>query len=748
MKVNVCLIGALVIQALSLSAQQPVKPEAASPKKGVCELSDFGAVGTYAEIKAAFEKAVAAMNKSGGVLCLNPNEVELLKPSNSYQRSFRKPERPAPAKNWGAGPGFTIVEVGTKNTTIEVPQQSGLQINRTLRMDPDDSLPHWTTDFPINISNRIIGGSNSYLDYLLEPVAKGNDAKFYMATIRGIRPGQFLNAHAGPWYSGGVDRLFVKSVGYDAAKKNSYFVADATVDHVAKAIIHNKNNVGVINMEQICNSDEQSYDIMLKRKQYAGGDTYMFFAWYEYMSDIHSAAGDENGTLYGAYIKSLANNFAAKVAKVDWASNRLTFTKDKNAETLSNSRPLINCNTNKWVTRGKVLIVPAESYWDLVDTGKYPFQGKTYPTTVGKNGLQMGGLIRGNKDCRWDESLVGRYFAVTEESERVPDADKPYRWYEITGITGNADGTQDLIIRRYWWGAKNASSPTLYRLDNNTWDGHERPLSYAIAPGTFVNDVTKAVPSPNYKTDQVLGLAPYGEAGKPSDFEPGDAIQQAIGPDPFKPIPFRMWMWDKVPGAWPAPVIDLANWGVQRYAALVARGGVANSDDVAKAIDGRPAWENVLIAESASEVGINFKADTTKAAILFQQPYHEQPIKWIYQPDTNRPVREATMTVSRESGELKFTGGARFEGSVGATGLSGDAQPARNLRGKKVPIKAGVMNVSIAFPIAEMDDNYAVFVEQNWIVNRAVTKRDASGFTVEFEKPVPDGALLDWIIVR
>ena len=28
-------------------------------------------------------------------------------------------------------------------------------------------------------------------------------------------------------------------------------------------------------------------------------------------------------------------------------------------------------NLKKWITAGKVIIVPAESYWDTIDTGKY-----------------------------------------------------------------------------------------------------------------------------------------------------------------------------------------------------------------------------------------------------------------------------------------------------------------------------------------------------------------------------------------
>ena len=714
-----------------------------NPPQGVVRLSDFGPVGKPAEITATYAKALAILNSVGGILCLNSTEADVLRVENTYQHILREPPLPAPTKRWPKGPGFTVVEAGKEGTTIDVPQVKGLTINRTLRMAADDSLPHWSTDFPVNIYNRIIAGSNSYLDWIVAPVKAGPDAKFYVRTIRGLRPGQFLSASGGPHYGGvGVDRLYVKSVGYDEAKKLHYFVADSSIDHTALTIVHNKNNVGLVYMEQNCNSDEQSYDMMLKRRQYAGGDTYMYFAWFEYMSDIHSAAGDENGNLYAGYVKSIVNNFRAKASQADWTKNEITYTDGKNPETLSNSRPLINLNPKKWVAGGKVMIVPAESYWDTIDTGKYPFKGKTYPTTVDKNGLRMGGLIRGDKDCPWDESLVGRFFTITEPSERVDGGEQPFRWYEITGITKNADGTKDLTIRRFWWGAKEANSPTLYRLDNNTWDGHERPLSYAIAPGTYVNNVAQAVPAPNFKTTPVLGITPYTDSNKAFDFAAGDEVEQAIGPDPFKPIPFRMWMWDAVPGAFPAPVLDIANYGVSRYSALQVRGGPANSDKLAATKEGKPAWDNAITIETASQVGLNFMADSTDASVLFQQPYHEQPMKWYYRAATNAPRQEAVLTVSKTTGQLNFTGSARF------AGLSGDATPAKNLRGKDVAVTAGETSLTVAFPVAEADGSYAVFVEQSWLSNRAITKKDAKGFTIQFEKPAPADAKLDWMIVR
>src|SRR5262249_34898007 len=146
---------------------------------------------------------------------------------------------------------------------------------------------------------------------------------------------------------------------------------------------------------------------------------------FNYMSNVHSAAGDENGNCYAAFIRSLDNNFRGTVESVDWATARLKFTPAvRNVETLGDSRPLVNRNPKKSVTQGKVLIVPPECYIEPVDTGTCRFEGKTYPTRLikdprtGVSALRMGGLIRGDKDCPWTEAIVGRYFAVTNPEEK------------------------------------------------------------------------------------------------------------------------------------------------------------------------------------------------------------------------------------------------------------------------------------------------------------------------------------------
>ena len=143
-----------------------------------------------------------------------------------------------------------------------------------------------------------------------------------MPTIRGISPGQFLNVHGGPGYGGGVTRAYVQSLGYDQEKRMHYFVADTDLNHVAGSIAHNKSNTGLIHMTQTSNADNQTYDVKVIRNQYAHGDTYIYYCDFNYMSNIHSAAGDENGNCYAAFVRSLDNNFKGTVEAIDWDNAR------------------------------------------------------------------------------------------------------------------------------------------------------------------------------------------------------------------------------------------------------------------------------------------------------------------------------------------------------------------------------------------------------------------------------------------
>ena len=242
-------------------------------------------------------------------------------------------------------------------------------------------------------------------------------------------------------------------------------------------------------------------------------------------------------------------------------------------------------------------------------------------------------------------------------------------------------------------------------------------MRYIIAPGANVYDVSEGVNNPN----RTVKLVPTSFAGTPADFAPGDALEQAIGPDPFKPIPFRSWMWDDVPGLFPAPALDIGNMGhVMRDSVLLVHGNpsVSVEKDNAERYDRNPPWNKYLEFDANCNFGIRFAADTAYAAIEFLQPHNRpQPIKWRYGGDT-----EAALTVAPGSGELQFTGGASFDGSLRAKGLSGDDKAAHNLRGKHVPVKQGESSLTVTFLTLEADDDYAVFIEQNWIGNRAVVQ--------------------------
>jgi len=740
----------------------------------VHNLKDFGPVGSRGEVQATFRKATEAITAAGGGILYIPPDAADCHLENTVGRCYcAKPDDHDIHAHWTNSPPVLVIDNRGGKMVLKMPQvtvgdtgfAAGLHLERVMRLRHGDSVPH-SKDCVLNFSNRVIHGTGSYRDVTASvPTKAGENVRFYVNTIRGLYTGMFLYVQAdipreGSKYKKRVgDVIIVKDLGYDREKKLHYFTADTKRDWPAHTLLSHKTHVPSLRILSEHHAPNQTFDMYMRKTQYSHGDSYMYMARFGYMGNVHSTGGDENGACYTAYIYNLYNAFRGVVQSVDWGQNRLVYERGENTQTLASTRPLINMNQGKWITKGKVLIVPPESHWDTVDTGKYPYKGKTYPSTVVGPVLRMGGLIRGDADCPWDDSIVGRFFAVDVKSEHVAPngfGKKPQgevrRWYEITAVKVNEDGTKDLFIKRFWWGAKEACSPTLYDPENYTYDGHERPLSYAIAPGAYVYDVSEAVASGRVpRKTAPLYIAPHADAGTPLDFTPGDPVRQAIGADPFKPQAIRFIMADSVPGAWPAGVIDCYNMGpIRRDFCFKVRGRGRTLEQCAKRRDRQPPYGSVLNIDCASVIGIDCRADFADAAILFRQPYAEQPIKWEYgEREVGKPVKRASLKVTKESGDLVFQGGdARFSGSVVAKGLSADETPARNLRGKKVPVKAGAKAAEIKLPSPEPDADYAVFIEQTWLTNRAVTERTAEGFRVAFDQAAPEGATLDWLLVR
>ena len=227
----------------------------------------------------------------------------------------------------------------------------------------------------------------------------------------------------------------------------------------------------------------------------------------------------------------------------------------------------------------------------------------------------------------------------------------------------------------------------------------------------------------------------------------GDAIEQAIGPDPFKPIPMRAWVFDKVPGAFPSPIFDVANNGdIARAAVLSVHGGKSDIDEVPGHVDHLPPWENIVVINSVARNGIVFGADTINSAITFSQPHgRPQPIKWLYADGT----KEASLTVSPQDGTMIAGGGIAAPGGlINLKGLSGTATQANNLRGINVPVQADAKEFNVVFPKAEPDAEYAAFVELNWLSTQVIIERTPAGFRIIFGTPPGKNAKLHWIIIR
>jgi hypothetical protein len=702
----VLLAGIAVLAGTLLATAQTPDSKALAVKSGpVYSLDQFGPVEKTADAEATFQKASKDIIASGGGILMIPSNAAVgWKPRNTTQEQWRKPAPPEPTKQWGSLPGVTVVDGRGGTVKINPPQVTGLEIDRVLNLPEGQSLPHWGYYPMVAMKNTILHGSQSYHDWLQEDVKAGKDQKFYVATIRGVFPGEFLNTLS---YSAGVQRLYVKSLGYDAQKKMWYFVADCVADVPKGTILSNKNHVNVLSIDTHSHNENQTFDFRIWRRNYSQGDNYLMDARFFYMGDVHSTAGDENGVCYAAFIQSDTNIYRGKVEAWTPATHALKL--KTNGATLGSGRPIINMNPAKWITEGTAT---------------------------------LGASTRLSADAPVTDDVVGRYFAVDEPNEYVPGGPKIRRWYLIHRVNINQDGTKDLTLVRHWWGAKTMDAPLLYRSEN-----YGKPLKYVIAPGANAYDVSEGVSDPK----RTIKLAPAPFEGTPADFGPGDDVEQAIGPDPFRPIPFRTWIWDHVPGKFPAPVFDVANYGpVGRDSLIWVRGGTGSIEkDRAKRADGNPPFDKFLYLDAACNTGIRFGADTASAAILFAQPNNrEQPIHWRYGGDEDNKV--ASLTVKRDTGEFTFKGnGIKVDGPVTTTGLSGDtATPAKNLRGKNVSVKTGETKVTVAFPVPETDENYAVFIEQNWLTNRAIVNKEATGFTVEFEKAAPKDARLDWMLVR
>jgi len=720
------MAAAVAAAAPSVAQQRPAAADSSAPCHAICRLDPTA---TPTEAQASLDRAVGRLAESGGgLLVVPPGGPPGWKPDlASRQGVWRDPPPPAPARGWGRDPGVTVLDLQGGTPTLHPPQISGMELHRVLNLPRGQSLPHWDYQPMLRFHNAVLRGSNSYRDYLQADVKTGSSQRFYVRTVRGLFPGIFLNTGD---YSN-IQRLYVQDLGYDRDRQMWYFTADASADIPRNTILHNKNHANVIRMDTYSHNENQTFDVMLWRHHYSQGDAYMFDARFHYMGDVHSTDGDENGVVYAAFAESLTDIFRGVVEQWTPAAGSLRYRDARNPHSLASGRPLINLNPEKWITNGTL--------WVMHPGGAKLGWG---------SGIQAQG-------ANWTDDVIGRYLAIDEPGEYVPGGDKVRRWWLITSLAARENGIQTIGIQRHWWGARDGHSiGRLYRPDHYSHDAaNPRPLRYIIAPGANVFDASDGVESPHVNpagSRRLLRLAPGPHLHSSADFAPGDPVEQAIGPDPFAPIAFRAWLWDSVPGVFPAPVFDVANHGaVKRDAVLSVRGGSGDlMRDRAERADASPPWNRLLEFNSASRNGLVFGADTAQSAILLGQPNAAagrlHTLRW-------NAAATRRMEVS-ETGVMTVAGNAPLALAqtpvTQCAGLSATPARARNLRGLGVRPAPGARQASVIFETPEADVTFAVAVSLSWPSAAAVTSQSATGFTIDFGRPAPADATLDWTLVR
>ena len=729
----------------------------------VRSLQEFGDVSNADAAGETLEAAVEELVEGGGGVIVVPSTVtDGLRIENLSQHHRATREE---------GPVVTIIDYRRGFTTYHVAPigkhqdgtWSGLRVERVLNLG-GGSLPHCGRHAAQVIDNYVVSGATSYMATLTQPVEAGEDRRLYVDTIRGIWVGAYLNVTSSVvGYAEPYDRITVKSIGWDDERKRNYFVADLEHDHPAGALVYNKHVVNGLQINGYSNCDNQTPgELAVERHNYGVGDSFVVSGMFKYMGDVFSGFGDEGGIVLNAETVGELESFHSTVEAVDWSKDEITYAPGiVHAHTLSTSRPLINLNRDKWITQGSVRIVPPDK----------PYRGETYPGVIGGPGNvfnYQGGLIEGSADCRWDDTIIGRFFAVTEPSEVILPDDRSsvggyaklpsrpiHRWYRIMVLKLNDDGTKVIKILRIRWSAVAAGAPKLFDDENYTWDGHDKPLTYAIAPASWVYDISQGW-GHTHITGGYLGadhprkikVVPNGDRGTAFDFTPGDEIEQAVGPDPWQPRPLRIRQFDQIPSTMPSAAIEVQQLGRVQVAYCINASGIIRSrDQLDSRKDKKPPYGTMMNLESLANVGIDFQGDVLDSAIVFRQPDgHIQPIRW-----RNDVVGSSSLIVEPETGDFVLAGGnldVSGKSLERVSGISGTDTPAANLRGIDVPIEAGATEAEIRFAVPEKDARYAVAITPSWMTNVCSPTKAAEGFTVQFGTPAPEGATIQWIMLR
>lgn len=714
-------------------------------------LTDYGACNTAEAAQKAYRKAVREIvSTGGGVLVIPAGVAKDFRVVNDAQADY-------------AAPGVTIFDYrgGIERVYVPAlgsyPSLAGLgRAGQIVERQLDRNLP----DNAVVATQKLVtlnrGGSSSYSQVLDGASAPGANTRFDVPTVRGLFVGQELRIAVDPTsHERKAERVRVKSIGQDA--RGPYFIAEAKLTHGKGGGVYNKTIVNTLTIDDISNADNQSMALIVKRTTYGTGDSFGNWTQLTYQGDLMSGRGDEGGVAYTAEIIQDLEGFRGEVESWDAASGRLVYRPGaRNPHKLGTSRPIINLNPKKWKSSGTVQVVAA---------------GVAYL----RKKASSSSLIVGGPDVGWDPSLVGRFIAIDEPSERYDKGEQwnnasprlghvVRRWYPIASVEPLGGGRTALYVESQWWGTNRRGGPRLMDASNySISEKNSVQLRYVIAPGAWASDVRDGVAG--YRPGNVwrataaesrivlLASAPF--FGSSVDFAPGDPITQPPAADAWLPTGYRVRHFNGFRGLKTGASFHARNAGrVQVGSGLlidVARPG--ELDSVLKyQKDHLAPYDTGIDVNAVTHSALRVRGDVKFAAIdLWSQDGNVKKVSWRVPKQSGRRV--SSLYADTDTGRIVVDAGGldlNKTAVVRQRGLSGTDTPARNLRGIDVGVRQGARELQVSFPPqrSELDARYSITVQPSWKTMDWVVEKTPGGFRVAFSEAAPGGASVDWQLIR
>jgi hypothetical protein len=698
-------------------------------------LTEFGPCGTAAQARATLDAACAAVAAQGGGVIVIPNNLPAdFVPRNAIQDAASKAGVLIEDFRGGVM-RLVVVPEGAHDTFSDA--AGGLIVDRDLVND----VRGQGGGSAVSIATRSRGGVNSINDVILKDAAHGSDARFYVTTLRGMAPGNWVNIVNG---AGQVTSGPITTVGIDGVAP--YFTADTKFDYKQGDRFWNKNWFSALEISDTHNTDDQSGSVSIARTTYGSGDTFGVQTSLTYAGDIMSAGGDEGGIVYSAEVRHDVDLFSGVVESWNPDTQTLVYSPQNAANVwkIGTSRPIVNMNPQKWIQSGRIVV---------------PQNGFDY------NGIAS--AVIGAAAVQWDASIVGKFIAIDEPSEYYQASELAAfgvgtgtpivrRWFRIATLAKRADGLWNLGIETVWWGNYQGGKPPLLHYSNyTTSNASPKELHYIIAPGSWAIDVRNALGPRKYYVgatpqERTIRLAPFQNAQ--DAFAPGDPISQPAGPTPWTPTSYRTRHVNLFPPLVTGNCFVASNLGPT----ILGSGLVVDDGRPGRTLaqvqqqqkDGLPTFGAGVQVSACTNYGIVISGPVAYGAVLLnQQDGNRKAIQWL----GNNVGTAVYGNPANGDFTIETTGNVNLslKGTIQQRGLSATAVAANNLRGVDVPVAGGVLSATITFASPEPDASYAVMTECSWLTVKAVVNKSATGFTAQFATAAPHGGgKLSWVLVR